>query len=270
MSSSSLGFVRSGNIHLSGSSIGGNYALRLNSSVAPEAERAVTEKISGSGIENSFYGEAVSYSKNVVAIRVSDAQVQAMVDSLVQDVTGAASGEKKTRDEDMTGKLVLFETDGDNVQEGVIVCQRPPVAFVLLKDEEYASGTSSSDKPKVYVSDKKITINASDDLVGKVVDCFGNVLKSNKDNEEMMLSKTYERSIFATIPQVKDIALIDEPMLTGISMVDALAPIGKGQNMLVVGEKGTGKRALAIDAMRNQIKCKFILEMIKLMLLSLT
>lgn len=62
-----------------------------------------------------------------------------------------------------------------------------------------------------------------------------------------------KRPIFAPIPQVKDIALINSPMLTGITMIDTLAPIGRGQNMLFVSSDRESAQGYAMDLMRTQL-----------------
>ena len=62
------------------------------------------------------------------------------------------------------------------------------------------------------------------------------------------------RDIFAAIPKVADIALINSPMLTGETMIDALAPIGRGQNMLVVGSNFAQMRGLATDFFSTQVQ----------------
>jgi F-type H+-transporting ATPase subunit alpha len=63
----------------------------------------------------------------------------------------------------------------------------------------------------------------------KQVDCFGRSLLGDDT------VGSFNRSIFAPIPKFSDIALINTPLVTGITMFDALAPIGKGQNMLLIG-----------------------------------
>ena len=98
-----------------------------------------------------------------------------------------------------------------------------------------------------------MTISVFDSMIGRVLDCFGNVIEDyntdnnadNNENEKVIC----HRPIFTLIPQVKDIALINEPMLSGACMIDALAPIGKGKNMLLVGEEVIGERDLLLDMM---------------------
>ena len=98
-----------------------------------------------------------------------------------------------------------------------------------------------------------MTISVFDSMIGRVLDCFGNVIEdyntdNNADNNEDE-KVICHRPIFTLIPQVKDIALINEPMLSGACMIDALAPIGKGKNMLLVGEEVIGERDLLLDMM---------------------
>ena len=238
---------------------------RLSASIVPDEVMASSETSGSQSSDinnnNMFDGEVLSFTKNLVAVRVSDAQLQAYsaAEATKEVSNGIASSPagKMKRDDDMTGKTVFFRCEGKE-QKGVIVCQRPPIAFVLLTDDEL-SNSSVSDY-EVLVSDQKLTVKASDSLIGKVVDCFGNVIGGLEENSEVKLdNKIYERAIFATIPQVKDIALINKPLLTGIAMCDALAPIGRGQNMLVVGQKNTGKRDIVIDTIANQVRRKFLI-----------
>ena len=66
------------------------------------------------------------------------------------------------------------------------------------------------------------------------------------------------RAIFVPIPKISDIGLIDSPLVTGITAIDSLTPIGKGQNMLVIGEEeeldgGVNKRGWMINLLRNVV-----------------
>jgi F0F1-type ATP synthase alpha subunit len=105
---------------------------------------------------------------------------------------------------------------------GVVVAHRPPLAFVYAEMDAVheIEGT-------VQVLDSLACVPV--DQTKKVVDCFG---RSFLDDEA---TGPVYRPIFAPIPKVSDIALINTPLLTGVTMFDALAPIGKGQNMLLIG-----------------------------------
>eukprot|EP00560_Eucampia_antarctica_P009648 CAMPEP_0197829126 /NCGR_PEP_ID=MMETSP1437-20131217/5584_1 /TAXON_ID=49252 ORGANISM="Eucampia antarctica, Strain CCMP1452" /NCGR_SAMPLE_ID=MMETSP1437 /ASSEMBLY_ACC=CAM_ASM_001096 /LENGTH=72 /DNA_ID=CAMNT_0043430629 /DNA_START=154 /DNA_END=368 /DNA_ORIENTATION=+ len=72
-----------------------------------------------------------------------------------------------------------------------------------------------------------MTISVFDSMIGRVLDCFGDVIEdyntdNNADNNEDE-KVICHRPIFTPIPQVKDIALINEPILSGTCMIDALA-----------------------------------------------
>ena len=158
---------------------------------------------------------------------------------------------------DYTGKIVNFE----NGEKGIIVAQRPPIAFCLMKeaqkDDMLPLPTGKNDKPSASIETAMMTIPVSESMIGTVLDCFGDVIhdyNTDVNTSESGDIVTFDRAIFAPIPQVKDIALINEPMLSGSLMIDALAPIGKGQNMLVVGEEGTGERDVLLDMMKMQLE----------------
>lgn len=173
--------------------------------------------------------------------------------------------EKEKKGDDFVGRSVLFP-DG---RSGVVVAERPPIAFVLCDfDKLDESGVAAEDGVKslgeASVLDSMATVEVSDALLGKVLDWRGREIAVGEDgttsptvtaaNGESKSAISHRRAIFAPIPQVKDIALINEPMLTGSAVVDALAPLGKGQNMLLIGQKGTGKSALATGAVASQIR----------------
>jgi len=174
--------------------------------------------------------------------------------------------------EDFTGKTIQFPNNGGT---GIIVAQRPPIAFVLtdsISGGDPLSIASEKDKSKeedimtVNVLNTLTTIQVSDKTtMGSVVDCFGNAMKIlpdgstilKEEEDDMDVDYYPPRAIFAPIPKVSDIALINQPLLTGTTMIDALAPLGKGQNMLFIGEEKMDCRGLAMDAIATQIRrCK--------------
>ena len=78
----------------------------------------------------------------------------------------------------------------------------------------------------------------------------------NNDDED---TTTTSRPIFMPIPKISEIGLIDSPLVSGITAIDALTPIGKGQNMLVIGnadnnDGSTNKRGWMINFLRNVIE----------------
>ena len=148
--------------------------------------------------------------------------------------------------DDFIGKAVVFP----NGERGTVIAQRPPMAFIMC---DFASVENQD--AKVSILGTRSTIPVSEKLFGSVIDCYGNPLEP--DSEVDGNSDVFDRAIFAPIPKISDIALINKPLLTGTAMVDALAPIGKGQNMLIVGQDtGVGQRDLVIGAIKTQLKQK--------------
>lgn len=83
-------------------------------------------------------------------------------------------------------------------------------------------------------------------LGGRIIDCFGNVL----DGEPTSTSS--EAPLFRTPPGQVQLKPIDRSLHTGTPAIDALTPIGRGQSTILLGERGTGKSTIAMDAMLAQ------------------
>lgn len=157
---------------------------------------------------------------------------------------------------DLTGRQVIFGNDG---KRGVVVIHRPPMIFVY-KDNGSADDSESveaSIEGTVTVLDNLLSIDAPSNV--HKIDCFGR--STSKTNDSSDSTKTLTRPIFAQIPKVKDIALINKPLVTGVTMFDALAPIGKGQNMLLVGHDIEDMQRYALDIVSIQkskgVKCVY-------------
>ena len=84
-------------------------------------------------------------------------------------------------------------------------------------------------------------------LLGRVVDPLGNPL----DGRGPVASERH-RPVEMPAPGIADRQPVDEPLQTGIKAVDAMTPIGRGQRQLIIGDRKTGKTAIAIDAIINQ------------------
>ena len=125
---------------------------------------------------------------------------------------------------------------------------------------DFSSYDEGSDD-EIEIISSRFSIPVGESLVGKTVNFHGQELTGSEISQKD--DQFCHRAIFAPIPQVKDIALINSPLLTGSAMIDSLAPIGKGQNMLVVGQKGVGQRDLAIGMMSAQkdgnVRCIYAL-----------
>jgi len=90
-------------------------------------------------------------------------------------------------------------------------------------------------------------------LLGRVVDATGRVRDGGKP-----LDTGERRPVEQEAPAIMDRAPVAVPLQTGIKSVDALTPIGRGQRELIVGDRQTGKTALAVDAILNQAETEVI------------
>ncbi|PKL36897.1 F0F1 ATP synthase subunit alpha [Candidatus Peregrinibacteria bacterium HGW-Peregrinibacteria-1] len=99
----------------------------------------------------------------------------------------------------------------------------------------------------VYSTGQFLSIPVSDDIIGRVVDPLGKVL-DGKGEIKVDRMMPHERPA----PGVMDRKSVHEPLQTGIVAIDALVPIGRGQRELIIGDRQTGKTAVAIDAIINQ------------------
>jgi F-type H+-transporting ATPase subunit alpha len=149
---------------------------------------------------------------------------------------------------DLIGRQVYFE----NGSTGVVVNHRPPIVFVYV-DDKSNSGCDrerQQEEGTVTVYDNLFSIEIPENI--RHADCFGRIIKL--DDVDNSNDNILTRPIFAPIPQVKDIALINKPLVTGVTMFDALAPIGKGQNMLLVGHDIEDMRKYVTDVVSIQTK----------------
>ena len=164
------------------------------------------------------------------------------------------SGSTMSAVSEYTGHAVRLQVSPNKQQTGIVVAHRPPLAFLYSKEEWEVPADQIvkldtiveppqkflvqilSQMAKVHFSSKDVQVDPfSGDTSSDANDCFS-------------------REIFFPIPQVKDIALINHPSLTGISMVDALTPIGRGQNMLLVGSDIEAMRGYALDYILQQLE----------------
>ena len=92
-----------------------------------------------------------------------------------------------------------------------------------------------------------VDVPAGDELLGRVVDGLGNPLDGKGPIE------TAERRVAdSKAPGIIPRKSVHEPMATGLKSVDAMIPIGRGQRELIIGDRQTGKTAVALDAILNQ------------------
>lgn len=92
-----------------------------------------------------------------------------------------------------------------------------------------------------------VDVPVGNELLGRVVDALGNPIDGKGQ-----VKGTKRARVGVKAPGIIPRASVREPMLTGIKAVDSLVPIGRGQRELIIGDRQTGKTAIAIDTIINQ------------------
>lgn len=110
---------------------------------------------------------------------------------------------------------------------------------------------------EVRATGQLLSVPVGDSVTGRVLDPLGNPL----DGKGPIVA-TERRPVEVIAPGVAERQPVGEPMQTGIKAIDAMTPIGRGQRELIIGDRKTGKTAIAIDAIINQrntgVKCFYV------------
>ena len=116
------------------------------------------------------------------------------------------------------------------------------VGAVLLGDY-----TEIKEGDTVKRTNRIISVPVGEELVGRVVNALGQPI----DGKGPITSQTF-REIERLAPGVVDRSPVKEPLQTGLKAIDAMVPIGRGQRELIIGDRQTGKTAVAVDTIINQ------------------
>lgn len=136
----------------------------------------------------------------------------------------------------------LIEFDG-GVQGIVLNLEEDNVGAVLL-----GSSTEIKEGDTVKRTNRIASINVGEGMLGRVVDTLGNPIDGNGAIE----GDLYEMPLERKAPGVIYREPVSEPLQTGIKAIDAMIPVGRGQRELIIGDRQTGKTAVAIDTIINQ------------------
>ncbi len=140
-----------------------------------------------------------------------------------------------------SGELVEFEKTG--LQGIVLNLEEDNVGIVLLGS---SGGIHEGDSVK---RTKRIaSINVGEGMLGRVINTLGQPI----DGKGEITGTTYEMPLERKAPGVIFRQPVNEPLQTGIKAIDAMIPIGRGQRELIIGDRQTGKTAIAIDTIINQ------------------
>ncbi|HET7178745.1 MAG TPA: F0F1 ATP synthase subunit alpha, partial [Chryseosolibacter sp.] len=138
------------------------------------------------------------------------------------------------------GELIEFET---GLKGLVLNLEEDNVGAVLLGDyHDIREGAT------VKRTGKIASVEVGDGMLGRVVDTLGQPV----DGKGPIAGKLYEMPLERKAPGVIFRQPVNEPLQTGIKAIDSMIPIGRGQRELIIGDRQTGKTAVALDTIINQ------------------
>ncbi len=139
-----------------------------------------------------------------------------------------------------SGELIEF----DNGLKGIVLnLEEDNVGAVLL-----GSSTSIKEGDTAKRTRRIASVNVGNGMLGRVVDTLGQPI----DGKGPITGETFEMPLERKAPGVIYRQPVNEPLQTGIKAIDAMIPIGRGQRELIIGDRQTGKTAVAIDTIINQ------------------
>ncbi|WP_372639051.1 alternate F1F0 ATPase, F1 subunit alpha [Fodinibius sp.] len=141
-----------------------------------------------------------------------------------------------------TDELVYIDTRERRVPGLVYNLDAGEAGIILLDEEQYVEAGD-----EVHRTSDILSVPVGDQLLGRVVDSIGRPLDGKKPvatNETLPVERP--------APPIMHRSPVETPLQTGIKVIDALFPIGRGQRELIVGDRQIGKTAIAVDTMINQ------------------
>ena len=138
--------------------------------------------------------------------------------------------------------IEIDATDGSSITAFAFNLSEDEIGAVLL-----GSDTLIKAGAKAKLTGKVLEVPVGPELIGRVVDPMGNPIDGKG-----ALKTTRTSEVEKIAPGVLSRKSVHEPMMTGIIAIDAMVPIGRGQRELIIGDRQTGKTAIAIDTMINQ------------------
>lgn len=149
----------------------------------------------------------------------------------------------------MAGEMLEFP---GNTFGMALNLERDSVGAVVLGSYQHITEGDS-----VKCTGRILEVPVGEALLGRVVDSLGNPLDGKGD-----IASEESAPIEKVAPGVISRQSVDQPLQTGLKSVDAMIPVGRGQRELIIGDRQTGKTAIAIDAIINQkgtgVKCIYV------------
>lgn len=143
--------------------------------------------------------------------------------------------------------VVQIETaDGGKIDAFALNLLEDEIGAVIIGDDADVKAGA-----RVTLTGEVLSVPVGPELIGRVVDPLGRPLDGKGP------VKTKQKGLVERLaPSVMDRKSVHEPLMTGIMAIDTMVPIGRGQRELIIGDRQTGKTAVAVDTMINQAKQK--------------
>jgi F-type H+-transporting ATPase subunit alpha len=136
-------------------------------------------------------------------------------------------------------ELIQFE-GGD---EGIVFdLDRKRIGVVLLAAQ---NGIRAGDR--AYKTERIVSINVGESLLGRVLDALGNPIDGGRNPEG-----TGHHPVEKEAPPLIQRDFVSQPLYTGLKVIDAMLPLGRGQRELIIGDSSTGKTSVCVDSIINQ------------------
>jgi F-type H+-transporting ATPase subunit alpha len=142
-------------------------------------------------------------------------------------------------DQVMASELVEFE---DGTVGITLNLEEDNVGTVLM-----GNGRNIQEGSSVTATGKIASVPVGDAMIGRLVDALGRPIDGKGD-----INTTESRLIESSAPGIIARKSVYEPLQTGITAIDSMIPIGRGQRELIIGDRQTGKTAIAVDTILNQ------------------
>src|SRR5215212_9109886 len=144
----------------------------------------------------------------------------------------------------MAGEMLEFTSSetGDRITGLALNLEEDNIGAVILGDY-----LQLKEGDEVRRTSRVLEVPVGPELIGRVVDPLGRPMDGQGE-----IRATTTRKVESPAPGIIVRQPVKEPLQTGIKAIDAMIPIGRGQRELIIGDRGTGKTAIAIDTIINQ------------------
>src|SRR5215207_8204731 len=143
----------------------------------------------------------------------------------------------------LAGELLDFDGAGGVTVQGMVLnLEEDNVGVAILGSFE-----TIREGDTVKRTGKIVEVSVGEELLGRVVNAMGQPIDGGKP-----IVGTHRRQVEIKAPGIISRKSVHEPMQTGMKAIDSMIPIGRGQRELIIGDRGTGKTAIAIDTIINQ------------------